>query len=278
VSAQASAWLLTNGLRIAITLVAVFVAAVVLRRTIPLAVRHSLVRAVDEDIRSEQIKRAETLSAVFLTTGLIVLLASGVFLVLAELGFSLGPVIAGLGITGIALGLGAQTLVKDAINGIFILAEDQFRHGDVVTVAGATGTVEEVTLRRTLLRAEDGTVFSVPNSAVVVSANHTRGYSGISFNVGLSFAADVERATTEIDRIGDELAHDPDYSSLILSPPMALRIDSLEDTYLNLIVSGKVTPSPGSQAKVAGEMRRRIKQDFDRLGIPYRGSPTADRA
>jgi small conductance mechanosensitive channel len=275
VPSEVNAWLATNGLRIILIAVAVVIAVVILRRIIPLAMRHALVRAVDEDIRSEQIKRAETLSAVLLTTSLIVLFVTAVFLVLAELGFSIGPVVAGLGITSIALGLGAQTLVKDAINGIFILAEDQFRRGDVITVAGATGTVEEVSLRRTLLRAEDGTVFSVPNSAVVVSANHTRGYSGISFNVGLSFAADVERATAEIDRIGDELAHDPDYKGLILTPPMALRIDSLEDTYLNLIVSGKVTPSPGAQARVAGEMRRRIKQEFDRLGIPYRGSPSA---
>jgi moderate conductance mechanosensitive channel len=277
VSEQAGVWLRSSGLRILIVVVAILVAIAVLRRIIPVAMRHALVRAVDEEIRSEQVKRAETLSAVLLTTTLAIIFVAGALLILAELGFSIGPVIAGLGITSIAIGLGAQTLVKDAINGIFILAEDQFRRGDVVTIAGSTGTVEEVSLRRTLLRAEDGTVFSVPNSAVVVSANYTRGYSGISFNVGLSFAADLERATAEIDRIGDELAHDPIYSGLILSPPMALRIDSLEDTYLNLIVSGKVTPSPGAQAKVAGEMRRRIKQEFDRLGIPYRGSPTADR-
>jgi small conductance mechanosensitive channel len=271
-------WLIGSGSRILIILIALVVAVVVLRRIIPLSMRRALVRATDTDARLEQIKRAETLSGVLLTTSLIVLFALGIILLMAELGFSIGPIIAGIGITSIALGLGAQTLVKDTINGIFILAEDQFRRGDVVTIAGATGTVEGVGLRRTVLRHEDGTVFSVPNSAIGVSANYTRGYSGISFNIGLSFTADVESTAAEIDRIGEELARDPEYRGLILTPPVALRVDSLEDTYLNLNVSGRVAPRPGAQAKVASEMRRRIKQDFDRLGIPYRGRPIADHA
>jgi len=179
VSDAVRSWALTHGLRVLAVILAVLLVRALLRRAVPLGLRHSLVRGIDEEIRVEQIKRAETLSGVILTTSLIGLLLAGGFLVLGDLGFSVAPVVAGLGVTGIALGLGAQTLVKDAVNGIFILAENQFRRGDIVTIAGATGRVEDVSLRRTLLRAENGTVFSVPNSAITVAANHTRGYSGI---------------------------------------------------------------------------------------------------
>ena len=268
-------WALTHGLRVLAVILAVLLVRALLRRAVPLGLRHSLVRGIDEEIRVEQIKRAETLSGVILTTSLIGLLLAGGFLVLGDLGFSVAPVVAGLGVTGIALGLGAQTLVKDAVNGIFILAENQFRRGDIVTIAGATGRVEDVSLRRTLLRAENGTVFSVPNSAITVAANHTRGYSGISLNLGLSLAADLERATDEINRIGMELARDPQLGHLVLDPPAALGATSPDDASLSIVVSGRVAPTAGAQAVVGGEMRRRIHQEFDRLGILYQISPAA---
>lgn len=266
-------WVLTHGLRVLAVVLAVLAAQQLLVRGIPPAFRHSLVRGPDEEERAEQLKRAETLSQVMLRTAMAALFAVGAFLVLAELGFTIAPALAGLGITGIAIGLGAQTLVKDAINGTLILTENQFRRGDTVTIANVTGRVVDISLRRTLLRAEDGTLFSVPNSAITVAANHTRDYSGITFTVGLSFAADLERAIHEIDRIGKSLAADPNLGRLVLDPPRALRVDSLEDSYLNLLVSGRVAPVPGAQAEVAGEMRKRIKQEFDRLSIAYRGSP-----
>jgi small-conductance mechanosensitive channel len=203
----------------------------------------------------------------------VALVAVGAFLILAEFGFNIAPVVAGVGITGIALGLGAQTLVKDAINGLFILGENQFGRGDVVTLANVTGRVEDVNLRRTVLRAEDGTVYVVPNSAISVTANHTRGYSGVSFPVAISYKADLETAIREIARIGRELAEDPEWGLRVIEAPYADRVDSLEDVYLNLHVTGKA--APGAGVRVSSEMRRRIKEEFDRLGIAYRGGPAA---
>jgi small-conductance mechanosensitive channel len=183
------------------------------------------------------------------------------------------PAVAGVSVTGIALGLGAQTLVKDAINGLFILGENQFSRGDIVTLGNVTGRVEDVNLRRTLLRGEDGTVYVVPNSTITVAANHTRGYSGISFPVAISYTADLEQAIREIGRIGRELADEPEFGARVIEAPYADRVDSLEDAYLNLHVTGKAAPGAGN--RVASEMRRRIKQEFDRLGIAYRGGPAA---
>jgi moderate conductance mechanosensitive channel len=272
-SSAARDWTLTHGLRVLVVLIAVLAVRALLVRTIGPAFRRSLVRSISEEGRAEELKRAETLSQVASTTLVAAVLLIGVFLILAELGFTLAPALAGLGITGIAVGLGAQTLVKDAINGTLILAENQFRRGDMVTIAGVTGRVVDLGLRRTVLRAEDGTLFSVPNSSIAVAANHTRGYSGISFEVRLPYAADIDRAIAEVGRIGREVAQDPEYHQLILEPPQALRVDALEDTYLNLRVSGRVAPTPGAQAAVAGEMRKRIKQEFERLGIAYQGGP-----
>jgi moderate conductance mechanosensitive channel len=270
--AEARAWAVTHGLRVLFVVLLVLLARLVLDRAIPLALRHSLVRESEDDLRAEQIKRAETLGHVVTRTSLAVLLVVAAFLVLAELGFSIAPVVAGLGITGIAVGLGAQTFVKDAINGLFILGENQFGRGDIITVANVTGRVVDISLRRTVLRAEDGTVYVVPNSAITVAANLTRGYSGIYIPISLSYQADLERATAEIDRIGQALAEDSDFGPLILEAPHVLRIDSLEDGYLNLRIAGRA--ASGAGPRVSGELRRRIKDGFDRASIAYRGAPS----
>jgi moderate conductance mechanosensitive channel len=272
-SAELRAWAGSHGLRVLVVIILVLVARLILDRAVPLALRHSLVRESEEELRAEQLKRAETLSHVMTRTALIIMLLVAAFLVLAEFGFSIAPVVAGLGITGIAVGLGAQTFVKDAINGLFILGENQFGRGDIVTIANVTGRVVDVSLRRTLLRAEDGTVYVVPNSAITVAANQTRGYSGVYLPIAISYQADLQRAIAEIDRIGRELAADPDFRPLILESPHALRVDALEDGYLTLRISGRA--ASGSGPRVSGELRRRIKEEFDRLGIPYRGAPAA---
>ncbi len=271
--AGAQAGTLLHGIRIAAVIVAVLIAHVLLRRFLPVALRHSLGWRSDDGRYPERLRRAETLTHAIVATSMVALIVVGAFLILAEFGFNVAPVVAGVGITGIALGLGAQTLVRDAINGLFILGENQFGRGDVVTLANVTGRVEDVNLRRTVLRAEDGTLYVVPNSAISVAANHTRGYSGVSFRVAISYKADLETAIREIDRIGRGLAADSALGPRVIEAPHADRVDSLEDAYLNLHVTGKA--APGSGIRLASEMLRRIKEDFDRQGIAYRGGPAA---
>ena len=274
-SPEARYWAVTHGLRLVVVLLLALFARQIVARAVPLAVRRSLLFGYEDDARVEQLKRADTLIGVILGTTTVIIFLVAAFFVLAEVGFSVAPVIAGVSISGIAVGLGAQTLVKDMLNGMFILGENQFRRGDMITVANVSGTVEDVSLRRTLLRGEDGTLYVVPNSAITVAGNHTRGYSGIYFLVAISFQADLERAIDEIDRIGNELAADPVFGPLVIEPPRALAVDALEDSYVNLRIDGR--SKPGVQGRVAGELRRRIKQEFDRLGIAYRGSPPPQR-
>lgn len=267
----ARAWASTHGLRILFIVLVVLVTRQVLSRVIPAAIHRAILRDGADRDPAELLKRADTLTIVILRGSAAAVLIVAAFFILSEVGFNIAPVLAGLGIGGLALGLGAQTLVKDTINGIFILGENHFGRGDTVTLAGVDGRVEDVNLRRTVLRADDGTVYTIPNSAIVVASNHTRGYSGIYFTVNIAYLADLERAIQEINRLGQDMARDGEYKALVLDPPRVLRVEAMEDTYLTLRIGGRV--QPGAHVRVSGELRRRIKEEFDRLGIPYRGSP-----
>ncbi|MBI4499494.1 MAG: mechanosensitive ion channel family protein [Chloroflexi bacterium] len=213
----------------------------------------------------EQAKRRDTLSHVLLRTLEVLLVVIGGFMVLAELGFNLAPLIASAGIAGIAIGFGAQSLIRDLFAGIFILLENQYGKGDVVKIAGVAGIVEDVNLRRTVLRDLDGIVHSVPNGEVRVASNFTRGWSRVNLNVLVGYDQDLDRVRAVLDRVGEELAADPEWAPLILEAPKVLRVDAFEESGIALKVLA--TTKPIKQWDVAGELRRRIKAAFDAEGI-----------
>jgi small conductance mechanosensitive channel len=210
-------------------------------------------------------RRADTLAGVLVRTAEFVLLALALFTVLPEFGLDIRPVLAGVGITGIALGLGAQSLVRDALNGIFILTENQYARGDTVTIAGVTGTVEDVTLRRTLVRDVDGVVYSVPNGSVVVAANFTRDFAKVRVTIPVGVGADLGQVRDVADAVGRELAADAQYGELIVEPPRYLRVDGVDPNGIAVQVNGTV--KPGSQWEVAGALRARLLEAFRREGI-----------
>jgi small conductance mechanosensitive channel len=263
-------WFWIHGARIAVVVALVLIANICVRRIIPPAVRAAVLRDATSRNEIDLRKRADTLASVMVHTVQIGAIVLGAFLVLGELGFNMAPLLAGLGIGGLALGLGAQSLVRDTLNGIFILLEDQYDHGDLVSIAGVQGWVEEVNLRRTVLRDVDGTLFSIPNGEVKVAGNLTRGYSGINLLVPLTAASDVDRAMALIDEAGQELAADPDLGRLVVEAPKAVRVEALTDKGLTVRVLGKAMP--GAQFEVAGALRRRIKRSFDAAEIRF-GEP-----
>ncbi|MCL4289784.1 MAG: mechanosensitive ion channel family protein [Thermoleophilia bacterium] len=263
-------WLLDHGWRIALVVVLALTVMWLVRRTLPRAIRMTVssdrfVDVSDSIALDEQRKRAETLSRVLVRVLDIVAVFVAVLLVLGELEIPLGPLLASAGIVGVALGFGAQSLVRDTLAGMFILIENQYRAGDVVTVAGVSGTVEEVGLRRTVLRDIDGIVHSVSNGEIVISSNMTRGWSRVNLNVSVGYDQDLDRARAVIDRVGAELAADPDWATLILEPPKVLRVDAFEESGIALKVLA--TTKPMKQWEVAGELRQRIKVAFDAEGI-----------
>jgi len=188
-------------------------------------------------------------------------------LMILETGFRLdiGPAIAGLGIAGIAVGLGTQHLVRDYLNGALILVENQYAKGDVVRIAGVSGVVEDFTLRRTTLRDQDGTVHTVPNGEVSVASNLTRVFARVNQDVQVVYGTNIEKATDVVDGIGRDMAGDPAWGPRILEAPHVDRVSALGELGVTLKILGTVRAS--EQWAVGGELRKRLLAGFTEAGI-----------
>ncbi|MGH2585907.1 MAG: mechanosensitive ion channel family protein [Dehalococcoidia bacterium] len=270
-------WAADHAVNLIIIAVATLIVLRLLGHAIPPAIRRMVMADATPLTEIDLRKRADTLTGVLLTSARITVLAIAALMVAGELGINVVPVIAGLGIGGIAIGLGAQSLVRDAINGILILTENQFGRGDMVKVAGVQGWVEEVNLRRTVLRDLDGTLHSVPNSEIKVASNFTRGYSGVDLLVSVATGTDVDAAIQTIDQVGQDLLHDGELAGAILQAPHVARIESATGAGYDLRVSGRV--KPGSQWQAASALRRRIVAAFNAHDIRFGpGGPPAPAA
>jgi small conductance mechanosensitive channel len=210
-------------------------------------------------------QRIETLNRVLLQLCGVLIFVVTVLMVLAQIGVNITAALAAVGIVGIAVGFGAQTLVKDIISGFFVFFEDQYGIGDVAKVADIIGVVEDITLRRTILRDLDGIVHSVPNGEIRVASNYTKDWSRVNLNISVGYGEDLDRCIEVINRVGMELAEDPNWSSLMLSPPQVLRVDSLGDSGIDIKILGETKPI--QQWAVMGELRKRLKRTFDEEGI-----------
>jgi small conductance mechanosensitive channel len=259
-------WFGDHGTAVLGTLIIVLVASVLVRRIVPHALRSAIPRQMAGRPETETERRVETLSGVIVRTAEIVLTAFAVLTILPEFGFDIRAVLAGVSITSIALAIGAQSLVRDAINGIFILSENQYARGDIVTLAGVTGTVEDVSLRRTLIRDLDGVLYTVPNGNVVVAANFTRDFSKVRVSIPVAPTSDLAKVRSVADEVGRALAGDPEYGAMIVDAPKYLRVDSI-DMMGGVSVQVNGTVVPGTQWDVAGVLRARLLEAFQREGI-----------
>lgn len=191
-----------------------------------------------------RVQQVRTLAGVITSVGVSVILFVAALEVLSLLGLNLGPLLASAGIAGLAIGFGAQTLVKDVINGFFILFEDQFNIGDVVRIAGVKGTVEAMSLRRTLLRDDDGTIHSVPNSEIQIVSNTTRDWSQVALRVTTSYSEPTDRIVRLLQTIGDELRHDPVFAADIVADIQVPGIDRVGGGEVEYLMLVKNPPHP----------------------------------
>ena len=193
----------------------------------------------------------------------------GSMLILAQLGVNIGPLIAGASIAGVAIGFGAQSIVKDFVSGLFMIMENQYRVGDVVTVAGITGTVESITVRQTILRDVEGQKHHVPNGSIDIATNLTMEYANVHLKLGVSYDSEIEKVEEVINEVGTKMSNDPKWRNHIQEAPSFVRVDNFGASEVEVKVLGRV--EAGQQWAVAGEFRRRIKQAFDKHGIeiPY---------
>jgi small-conductance mechanosensitive channel len=276
------AWLIEHGIPILIIVVVGAVLWFALNKFLPPIVRRAVARAKYKESKEGMEKRANTLLAIFKGIGRVFIVIVAVMMILPELGVDIVPVLAGFGIAGVAIGFGAQYLIRDLIAGIFIILENQYRVGDVVRVADIGGLVEEVTLRKTVLRDLDGIVHHVPNGEIKAASNFTRHFSRVNLNVSVGYGTDLDHAISVINRVGKELAEDAKWRKVIKSPPQVLRVDNLGDSGIDIKILGDVKPI--EQWAVMGELRLRLKKAFDAEGIEipwphtkvYFGNPLPD--
>jgi small-conductance mechanosensitive channel len=217
--------------------------------------------------------QVRTLATVIRATGIgIVAFLAALQIMDNVLHFNLGPLLASAGVAGVAIGLAAQTIVKDVLNGILILIEDQYNVGDVVTLAGMTGTVESMTLRKTTVRGFDGTLYIIPNSQVTIVANQNRGYSVSTLNVSVDFSANPDQVIPLLKKIALEVRNEPAFKNIFLSDPQIFGVDSIKGT--EVIYPIQIRTLARKQFDAMREMQKRIRLALEAHnmlpGSPYR--------
>ncbi len=247
-------------------IVAVFIIAFILTRLLKIAARHlsglSARDGLPSGFRAQQLR---TLSSVIYSVGVFIIMFVAALQILPLLGINMGPLLASAGIAGVAVGFGAQTLVHDFINGFFILVENQYDIGDTIKIAGVQGTVEAMTLRRTVLRDGDGTVHNVPSSEIKVVSNLTRDWTQLSITVSVAYNTDSDKVIKVLQEVGDELASDPAFADKIVAKPQVPGIEKVSGAEVEYLMLVKTRP--GQQDAVRRELRRRIKACLEKNQI-----------
>lgn len=254
-------WLLKSGIHIlfilVFTLIALKMSKMLSKRLVNLVVRQK------EDVEFQ--KRTQTLVSIVWHAASLGILLVAAMMVLKEFGVEIGPMLAAAGIVGLAVGFGAQSLVKDVISGFFILLEDQIRVGDIVQIAGKGGLVEKISLKTTILRDLSGNVHYVPNGQIDVVTNMTKEFSRYVFDIGVAYREDVDEVMEVIKEVDEELRNDPNFKDDILEPIEIMGLDQFANSAV--IIRARTTTKPIQQWRVGREFNRRLKKKFDEKNI-----------
>ncbi len=287
VVARGADWLASAPLRILL----IFIVAVIVNRLIRRVIRKTVFELSDNQARERKARltkltpkslrptqehhplraaaRAETIGSVLKSISSMVVYSIATLMALAEVGINLAPLIAGAGVIGVALGFGAQSLVKDFLSGLFMLAEDQYGVGDVIDVGEAVGTVEVVNLRTTRLRSVDGTVWHVPNGEILRVGNMSQQWARALLDIDVAYDTDLERAMDVVKEVADEVFHADEWRTDMLEEPEVWGVQALgaDGITIRLVIKTQ----PGQQWKVTRELNRRMKARFDieSIEIPF---------
>lgn len=227
--------------------------------------RAPTLRARGDRTEQDVKKRQDTLISISLAALKIVVWSLTVLEVLKRFGIDPTPILAGAGIVGFAVAFGMQSLIKDFVAGLFVIFENQYRVGDIVTLGSATGSVERITIRTTVLRGEDGSVYYIPNGSVNQSINKTMGYSKLNLSFWFDPKTDVDRLAEIINRVGEKMYHEEKWSKKLLERPHFLNIGSFNDKSVEVKVTGKATPI--SKWSVSNEVKTRLQAAFAKAEI-----------
>lgn len=258
-------WFMESGIKILVILAVAITGYFLLKVVINSSMKKMVSHRMSGEPETEIDKRTNTLSAILTRITGVVIIIIALFTILPEFGVNIATLLAGIGVGGLAIAFAAQNLVRDFITGFFIVFEDQYRVGDVVTIAGVSGTVEDVGLRRTLLRDVSASVHSIPNGYIDVSTNMTKKYSRISFNISVGYNENLKKVMDKINEVCRETAEDEELKDRFITVPSAIRVDNLGDSGIDIRIMGDV--KPGQQWAMTGELRLRLKNAFDEAGI-----------
>jgi small-conductance mechanosensitive channel len=227
-----------------------------------------LSRLIRKDLyqtKSDRQKRVNTLSGLGSALIRFVIWLSGGITIINILGINTAPFLASAGVLGIALGFGAQKLINDLVSGIFIILENQYRVGDFVELEGVSGTVEDVTIRTTVLRDLNGAVHHVPNGAIIVSTNRSMGYGQINLDISVNPKTSMKKLEGIVNKVGKEVANDPELANEIIEAPTFSRVSDFTGNAITVKVLGKT--AGGKQLEIKSVFYRKLKNAFDKEGI-----------
>lgn len=257
-------WFFSHGLKI----IAIIAAAYLVRRFGRIFIEKLVRKAIIADhflTKEAEKKREDTLIKVFEAALRVLIWLVAILMILSELGINIGPLLAGAGIAGIALGFGAQYIVRDFLAGLFLILENQYRVADVVCLDETCGLVEDINLRMTVLRDLDGKVHHVPNGEIKKATNLSKEFARVNLSLGIAYDSDLEKVIKVVNRVGQELAQDSQWKEYIIKPPQFLRVDDFADSAIMIKILGETKPL--KQWDVTGELRKRLKIAFDKAGI-----------
>ena len=257
-----------TSLRILLTIVAAYIAIKLLRvglNKLELLLSFAGERA--ETIPGAGSRRIKTLLGVIRTIAVVLIWFMVVLISLSHVGINIGPILAGAGVVGLAVGFGAQNLVRDLVSGFFMILENQVRIGDVAVINGTGGLVESITFRTIVLRDLEGVVHVFPNGTVNTLANRSKEWSAYVLDVGVAYKEDTDRVVETMRRVGTEMQREAPYGSSMLEPIEILGVDEFADSAVN--IKARLKTLPLQQWTVGREYRRRLKKAFDAEGIEF---------
>ena len=267
-SGKALDWAVTTGLAVLTVLVVAGIAVRALRMAVErlekMLVRRAEKLAPGED-REETEQRIHTLSELMKNTAVTVTWIMAAMMVLKEIGIDIGPLLAGAGIAGLAVGFGAQNLVRDVVSGFFILLENRVSKGDVAVVNGTGGLVEAINLRTIVLRDSTGTVHVFPNGTITTLSNMTKDWSAAVVEIGVAYREDTDRVGDVMMEVAEELRGDEKFLHRILEPMEVMGVDRFADSAV--VIKARIKTKPAQQWSVGREYNRRLKKAFDDKGI-----------
>lgn len=254
------------------TIIVAIIAQLILRKSITRLVRKT-VRGHKFNSHLDEEKRETTLITIFRTAQAVTIWVIAIVTILWQLDVNIAALLTGAGLIGIIVGFGAQSAIRDFLAGIFIITENQYRVGDIVTLRAAgtdvSGVVEDITIRITRLRDLDGNLHIVQNGAANIITNRSFGFANVNVDVGVSYDSDINKVEEIMNKVGQDMKADQAWAEVIVEPIQFLRVDGFEDSSVRVKALGKVEPA--MQWDVAGEFRRRLKKAFEKnsITIPF---------